>query len=112
LQPAEVFAPFKQASFRSLIHVRLFAGDATGAAARTTMFLFGVALYRRMSSAGARSCSLVLAARVNHLQNLQTWLKTIAIDLTTAITASDICNNGMELVSTTQRPTSQCRTLL
>jgi hypothetical protein len=54
-----------------------------------------------MVTYGARCHSFVLVAQVNHLQNLQTWLKTIAIDLPTAITASDICNNGMELVSTT-----------
>jgi hypothetical protein len=61
-----------------------------------------------MSTAGVRCCSLALAAQVNHLQNLQTWLETIVIDLT-VITASAICNNGMELVTETQRPTSQYR---
>jgi hypothetical protein len=33
----------------------------------------------------------------------------IAIDLTTAVAAGGLCNNGKELVSKTQRPTSQYR---
>ena len=39
--------------------------------------------------------------------NLAVLLAAITIDLPTPVTASAICNNGMELLSKRQRPTSQ-----
>jgi hypothetical protein len=143
LQPAEVFASFKQASFCSLILLRLFAGDRTGAATRALMFLFDVAgalllalccslpsdvicwgllLFAcscRRGQSSPKTPNLVenfsnrLADCNNSERYLQQWhgiglnnttsnlavsLAVITVDLPTPVTASDICNNGMEVV--------------
>jgi hypothetical protein len=109
---AEILAPLKQAPLNSLAVVLSVCRHCYWCCNHCTAVVGGgtgvLLLVLRCSPPSDPDCwgPLLFArsfvARVNHrIQNLQTWLKTLAIDLTTAITASATCNNGMELVSNT-----------
>ena len=73
-------------------------------------------VWRYRSLFQRESCYTVLRPLSVSSSQVSTWTNSsktrrwqITIDLTTAVAASGICNNGMELASKTQRPTSQYR---